>query len=95
MTSLDRGVFRVFLNQRCQGVTIGRTHPRTASTDPGAAVTQSSYVGRTPGRVHSWGNWCHVHPRHAHIPQDVQEKSVSLKENLNPRMFFQLRIPAL
>lgn len=41
MTSPDRGAFWVFPNQRCQGVTIGRTHARTASTDPGAAVTQS------------------------------------------------------
>lgn len=74
MTSLDRGAFWVFLNQRCQGVTIGRTHARTASTDPGAAVTQSPYVGRTPSRVHSWSNRSHVHSRHARTPRDVQEK---------------------
>lgn len=77
MTSLDRGAFWVFPNQRCQGVTIGRTHARTASTDPGAAVTQSPYVGRTPSRVHSWSNRSHVHPRHAHTLGMSKKKCLS------------------
>lgn len=94
MTSLDRGAFWVFPNQRCQGVTIGRTHARTASTDPGAAVTQSLCGPYTEPSPFLEQPEPRSPPSCTHT-SGCPRKSVSLKENLTPHIFFQLPISAL